>query len=72
MEQFLQRRARFLVILIIFIIVSEIDLAVTLTLLSLPGSVLILPFFAIPMLFTYIIFQQEKRAQEIEKTAPDF
>ena len=45
-----------MVILIIFIIVSEIDLAVTLTLLSLPGSVLILPFFAIPMLLKLLPF----------------
>jgi len=34
--------------------------------------VLILPFFIIPGLFTYVIVQQERRAQEIEKTAPDF
>ena len=26
----------------------------------------------IPGLFTYVIVQQERRAQEIEKTAPDF
>ena len=64
--------SKVLTILIIFIIVFEIALAVTLTLLNLPVSVLILPFFAIPMLFTYVIVQQEKRAQEIEKSAPDF
>lgn len=61
-----------LAILIIFLIVSEIALAVTLTLLNLPVSVLILPFFVIPGLFTYVIVQQERRAQEIEKSAPDF
>ena len=61
-----------LAILIIFIMLSEIALAITLTLLNLPGSVLILPFFIIPGLFTYVVVQQEKRAQEIEKTAPDF
>jgi flagellar protein FlaJ len=33
---------------------------------------LILPFFIFPLLFTYVVVQQERRAQEIEKTAPDF
>ncbi|WP_407413034.1 type II secretion system F family protein [Methanobrevibacter sp.] len=61
-----------LAMLIIFISVAEIALTLTLTLLNLPASVLILPFFVIPGLFTYVIVQQEKRAQEIEKTAPDF
>ena len=64
--------SKVLAILIIFLIISETALAITLTLLNLPVSVLILPFFVIPMLFTYIIVQQEKRAQEIEKSAPDF
>ena len=61
-----------LAILIIFILVSEIVLALSSTLLNLPLSVLILPFFIIPGLFTYIVVQQERRAQEIEKSAPDF
>ncbi|WP_405268228.1 type II secretion system F family protein [Methanobrevibacter sp.] len=61
-----------LVILIIFILLSEIVLAVTLTVFNLSFSVLIFPFFIIPALFTYVVVQQEKRAQEIEKTAPDF
>lgn len=64
--------SKVLAILIIFILLGEIVLTVTLTIFSLPVSVLILPFFAIPGLFTYIIVQQEKRAQEIEKSAPDF
>lgn len=58
--------------IIIFISISEIVLLLTLTILSLPASILILPFFIIPGLYTYIIVQQERRAQEIEKTAPDF
>ena len=61
-----------LAILIIFILVSEIVLAVTLTILNLPGSVLILPLFVFPGLFTYVVVIQERRAQEIEKSAPDF
>ena len=64
--------SKVLAILIIFILASEIALALLLTILNLPASVMILPFFAIPMLFTYVIVQQERRAQEIEKTAPDF
>ena len=37
-----------------------------------PVSVFILPLFVIPGLFTYVIVQQERKVQEIEKTAPDF
>ena len=64
--------SKVLAMLIIFILVAEIALALILTLLNLPVSVLILPLFVIPCLFTYVIVQQERRAQEIEKTAPDF
>lgn len=61
-----------LAILLIFILASEIALTFALVLLGLPASVLILPFFSIPGLFTYVVVQQEKRAQVIEKSAPDF
>ncbi|WP_296877805.1 type II secretion system F family protein [uncultured Methanobrevibacter sp.] len=64
--------SKVLAIVIIFIIISEIVLALTLAAVGLPVSVVILPFFVIPGLFTYVIVRQEKRAQEIEKTAPDF
>ena len=64
--------SKVLAILIIFILASEIALTLMLTLLSFPWSVLILPFFIFPGLFTYIVIQQEKRAQKIEKSAPDF
>ena len=64
--------SKVLAMLLIFILVSEIALALTLTFLNLPVSVLILPLFIIPGLFTYVVYQQEKRASEIEKTAPDF
>ena len=64
--------SKVLAMLIIFILVSEIALTLTLTILNLPASVLILPLFVIPGLFTYVVVQQEKRAQEIEKTSPDF
>ena len=64
--------SKVLAILIIFIFASEIALALTLTILNLPGSMLILPLFIFPGLFTYVVIMQEKRAQEIEKSAPDF
>lgn len=64
--------SKVLAILLIFILVSEIAFTLIVLMFSLPVSVLILPIFVIPGLFTYVIVQQEKRAQEIEKTAPDF
>ena len=64
--------SKVLAILIIFMLISEFSLALTVTMFSFPISVLILPLFVIPGLFTYVVVQQEKRAQEIEKTAPDF
>ncbi len=64
--------SKVLAILIIFILASEIALALTLTVLNLPLSMLILPLFIIPGLFTYVVVVQERRAQEIEKSAPDF
>ena len=64
--------SKVLAILIIFIVAGEIALVVALMIFSMHASVLILPFFVIPGLFTYVIVQQEKRAQEIERTAPDF
>ncbi|MBR6992633.1 MAG: type II secretion system F family protein [Methanobrevibacter sp.] len=64
--------SKVLAILIIFIVVSEIALTIMVATINLSLSVWILPFFVIPGLFTYVVVQQEKRAQEIEKTAPDF
>lgn len=61
-----------LAMLIIFVAISEIVLAAALILLKLPMAMFILPLFTIPGLFTYVVYQQEIRAQEIEKTAPDF
>ena len=64
--------SKVLAMLIIFISVSEIALVLTVTMFAFPISVLILPLFVIPGIFTYVVVQQERRAQEIEKTAPDF
>ena len=59
-------------VLMIFIVLSMVILDVFITIFNLPLIVLTLPLFTIPVLFTYIIVQQEKRASEIERTAPDF
>jgi len=64
--------SKVLAILIIFLLLSECAFAAMLMFLNLPVSVLILPLFVIPGLFTYVIVQQERRSQEIERTAPDF
>ena len=64
--------SKVLAILVIFLLLSETALASSLMFLNLPLSVLIIPLFSIPGLFTYVIVQQERRAQEIERTAPDF
>lgn len=52
--------SRVLAILIIFIVSAELILTLTVNLLNLPVSILILPLFILPGLFTYIIVQQEK------------
>jgi len=64
--------SKVLAILIIFILLFEVVLSIMISMFGLPVSVLILPLFVIPGLFTYVVIQQEKRAQEIERTAPDF
>ncbi|MBQ2666605.1 type II secretion system F family protein [Methanobrevibacter sp.] len=64
--------SQFLAMLIIVILVSELILGILINILGLPISVLILPLFVLPGLFTYVVVQQERRAQEIERTAPDF
>lgn len=64
--------SKVLAILVIFLLLSETALASSLMFINLPLSVLIIPLFSIPGLFTYVIVQQERRAQEIERTAPDF
>ena len=61
-----------LAVLIIFILLCELVLAISISMFTLPVSILILPLFVIPGIFTYVVYQQEKRAQEIERTAPDF
>ena len=57
--------SKVLAMLIIFMLISEFALALIVTMFSFPISVLILPLFVIPGLFTYVVIQQERRAQEI-------
>ncbi len=64
--------SKVLAVLIIFILLCELVLAISISMFTLPVSILILPLFVIPGIFTYVVYQQEKRAQEIERTAPDF
>lgn len=64
--------SQFLSLLIIFLIISETVLAITISVVKLPVSLLLIPFFIIPSIATYVFIQQERRAQEIEQTAPDF
>lgn len=64
--------SKVLAIIIIFLFLSESAFAIALMYLNLPVSVMILPLFILPGLFTYVVVQQERWAQEIERTAPDF
>lgn len=78
LEEFLLSGAIFtepsqvLAILIIFLLLGEIIMGLAVMALNLPVSLLILPLFVLPGLITYIVVQQERRAQEVERTAPDF
>ena len=64
--------SKVLAIIIIIILISDFALMLLITIINLPVSVLIFPLFVIPGLFTYVVYQQEKRVCEIEKTAPNF
>lgn len=64
--------SKFLAILIIFMMFVEIILLVIISIFNIPFSVLILPFFVFPGLLAYVLVKQERRASEIEKSAPDF
>lgn len=64
--------SKVLAMFVIFILSTEIFLVIVSILFNLPISLVIFPFFIVPVLFTYVIVMQERRAQEIERTAPDF
>ena len=64
--------SKFLAILILFILFSDIVLGIFVVFLKISDLSLFLPFLVIPLLMTYVFMKQEKRANEIEKAAPDF
>ena len=64
--------SKFLAILILFILFSDIVLGIFVATLKISDLSLFLPFLVIPLLMTYVFMKQEKRANEIEKAAPDF
>ena len=63
--------SKVLAILVIFILASEIALTLTVMILNLPLSVLVLPFFIIPGLFTYVVVVQERRPAALMPTASE-
>lgn len=64
--------SKFLAILIFFILFIDIIIGMFIIILKIPDLSLFLPFLIIPILITYVFIKQEKRAAEIEKSAPDF
>ncbi|WP_299525094.1 type II secretion system F family protein [uncultured Methanobrevibacter sp.] len=64
--------SKFLAILIFFILFVDIVIGIFIVILKIPDLSLFLPFLIIPILVTYVFIKQEKRAAEIEKSAPDF
>ena len=64
--------SKFLAILIFFILFADVVIGIFVVFLKIPDLSLFLPFLSIPILATYVFVKQEKRAAEIEKSAPDF
>ena len=64
--------SEFLAGIVIFLLVTETVLVILSFILILPSSVLFVPFVIFPAIFTYVSVKQERNAQEIEKSAPDF
>ena len=64
--------SKFLAILIFFILFADVVIGIFVVFLKIPDLSLFLPFLSIPVLATYVFIKQEKRAAEIEKSAPDF
>ena len=64
--------SEFLAWLVIFLVVTEIILVIISFVLNLPSSILFSPLIIFPAIYTYVSVKQERNAQEIEKSAPDF
>lgn len=64
--------SKFLAILIFFILFADIVIGIFIVFLKISDLYLFLPFLTVPLFATYVFIKQEKRAAEIEKSAPDF
>ena len=61
-----------LAILTFLILLLEIAFILTIFILNVPTFVLAIPFFIFPAFMIYCFMKQEKRAAEVERSAPDF
>lgn len=64
--------SKFLAILIFFILFADIVIGIFIVFFKISDLSLFLPLLIIPFVATYVFIKQEKRASEIEKSAPDF
>ena len=64
--------SKFLAILIFFILFADIVIGIFIVFFKISDLSLFLPLLIIPFVATYVFIKQEKRAAEIEKSAPDF
>ena len=64
--------SKVLAILIIIILIYDFALILSIIIFNLSVSVLIFPLFVIPGLFTYVVYLQEIRAQEMKKLRQTF
>lgn len=64
--------SKFLAILIFFILFADIVIGIFIVFFKISDLSLFLPLLIIPFVATYVFIKQEKRAVEIEKSAPDF
>ena len=64
--------SKFLAVLIFFILFADVVIGIFIVFLKISDLYLFLPFLTVPLFATYVFIKQEKRAAEIEKSAPDF
>lgn len=64
--------SKFLAVLIFFILFADVVIGIFIVFLKISDLYLFLPFLIVPLFATYVFIKQEKRAAEIEKSAPDF
>ena len=61
--------SKFLAVLIFFILFADVVIGIFIVFLKISD---LYPFLTVPLFATYVFIKQEKRAAEIEKSAPDF